>query len=417
MAGSPDFIEPEIICMNRIYCLLVITTFIGCTVDNPGSEHISEALSSDTLKIPAHLQEKENLTALDPSQPPPYEISFTPREIYGEIYLNPIMSASGHHYNTVSVDRKGRVYIMDRLEENIHVYNPDGALLTKIGGEGRGPGEFIDMSTIRMDGDRLMTYGYSLKRIQWFNLDSYDVHVVNLNLTELTNDQGKIVLGTINSVLPLRNGSILIGGLSPADVRKLSESERTYLRYYSLDENGNLTSDELFQSVLEKLSHMALNENSPSDEGIVTVSPDGIIYRANTSQFLIHAMDVKDSTQRSFYYPYEHASVDREQVFEDHSDDFRTSMADVEFGDHWPALHSILADDDNRLWVSTITEDPDTYTWWVLKDSGELLAKFDWPRSLEIETVRNGSMYVRDRDWEKGVLTVQRHKIQMEPIN
>lgn len=162
---------------------------------------------------------------------------------------------------------------------------------------------------------------------------------------------------------------------------------------------------------------MALKENSPSDEGIVTASLEGIVYRANTSHFLIHALDVQDSTRRSIYYPYENAPLDRDQVLEGYSDDFRASMQEVEFGDHWPALHSMIADDQNRLWVSTITEDPDTYTWWVLKDSGELLGRFDWPRSLEIETIRNGSMYVRDRDWEEGVLTVQRHEIQMEPNN
>lgn len=378
----------------------------------------------DTIKIPAHLQEVKNLTALDPSQSPQYKISFTPQEIYGEIYLNPVMMAGGHHFNTVSVDKNGRVYIMDRVEENIHVYKPDGELLTKIGREGRGPGEFLDMSTFRLDRDRLMTYDMNLKRIQWFDLDSHDVEVLNINLTELKNNQEEVVFGSLMSVMPLGNGNLLIGGFSPGYLRRLSEDERPHIKYYAIDENGNLTSEELFQTVLPE-SHSTRHNTGltssrripSSDEGIVTVSPEGTIYRANTSQFLIHALDVTDATRRSIYYPYEHVPLDREKLLESYSDDIRENMQDVDFGDHWPALHTILADDENRIWVATITEDPDTYTWWVLKDSGELLGRFDWPRSLEIETIRNGSIYVRDRDWEEGVLTVQRHEIQMEPIN
>lgn len=265
------------------FALLLIVT-IGCSMEESNSTVPQSTNGLDSSYVPEHLHELENLTVQDPTQPPQYEISFTPQEIYGEIYLNPVIMESGHNYNTVSVDRNGRVYIMDRREENIHVYKPDGELLSKIGREGRGPGEFLDMSTIRMDGDRLMVYDMNLKRIQWFDLDSHDVHVVNLNPKELinVNDQEGLILESITSVMSLGNGSILIGGLSLADVRKKIAGiiERINVRYYLLDENGNLTSEELFQSVLEESSLKALNDNSPSDEGIVTVSPEGIIYRA-----------------------------------------------------------------------------------------------------------------------------------------
>lgn len=406
--------------------LLLIGLF-GCTTKDSGSTVFQDANSLDSSDIPEHIREVENLTALDPSQPPQYEINFTPREVYGEIYLNPVMMAGGHNYNTVSVDRNGRVYIMDRREESIHVYKPDGELLSKIGGEGKGPGEFLDMSTFRMDGDRLMAYDMNLKRIQWFDLDSHDVDVLNIQPEELMNDQEEQVLYGINSIMPLGNGSILVGGLSPTDLRMIFLGEstgRSYRRFFIMDQRGNLITEELFQLAIQESQNTrhstgltSATRIPSSDKGIVTASPEGTIYRANTSQFLIHALDVTDSTRRSIYYPYENAPLDREKLLENYSGDIRESMQDVEFGDHWPALHTILADDENRLWVSTITEDPDTHTWWVLKDSGELLGRFDWPRSLEIETIRNGSIYVRDRDWEEGVLTVQRHEIQMEPIN
>lgn len=400
--------------MHRVICLLIIIIFIGCTADNPGSEHVSEATLLDTLNIPEHLRELENLTALDPSQSPQYKISFTPREIYGEVNL---FSSRGRNNNIVSIDRNGRVYIIDRQERNIHVYNPDGELLSEIGREGRGPGEFLSISTIRMQEDRLMAYGFRLRRIQWFDLDSHDVNVVNLHPEELKNDQGELVLEAITSVMPLGNGSILIGGIESFDEN--SERERAYATYYTIDENGNLTSDEVFRSILQDYHDLGGGSKRipSSDEGIEAVSPDGIIYHANTSEFLIHAINTENNTRKSIYYPYENAPLDRGEVLETYSDYLRSRMRNADFGDHWPALHTILADDENRIWVATITEDADTHTWWVLKDSGEFLGRFVWPRALEIKTIRNGSIYVLDEDQEKGVFTVQRHEIQMEPIN
>lgn len=353
------------------------------------------------------------MTVLDPSQSPEYNISFSPQEIYGEVNLH---SSIGYHNNIVSVDKNGRVYIRSRQERNIHVYKPDGELLTKIGREGRGPGEFLSISTIGMHEDRLMAFGYSLKRIQWFDLDSNDVTVLNIHPEELMNDQGELALESVNAIMLLGNGSYLIGGVE--SIHESLESERTYTTFFTIDENGNLTSDELFRSVRQDYHDFGGGAKSipSSDEGIVEVSPEGIIYHANTSEFLIHAIDTGDNTRHSIKYPYENAPVDRDRILDRYDDYLRDRMRDADFGDHWPALHSMIADDQNRLWVSTITEDPDTYTWWVLKDSGELLAKFDWPQSQEIETVRNGSMYVSDEDWENRVFTVQRYEIQMEPI-
>lgn len=407
--------------LKQLASTMLLISLFGCTTKDSNSTVAQDAKAFDSSDIPEHIRGLENLMALDPSQPPQYEISFSPQEVYGEIYLEPVMMVSGNNRNIVSVDRNGRVYIIDHVEKNIHVYKPDGELLSEIGREGRGPGEFLDISTIRLHGDRLMVYDMTLKRIQWFDLETHDVHVVNLNPKELINDQEELILEGITSVMPLENGSILIGGVTPEAISRIFAGidERTYYRYYVLDENGNLISDELFQTA-QKLSHRtgpSRTDIPSSGEGIATVSPEGMIYHANTSQFLIHAIDVKDSTRRSIYYPFENASIDREKLFESYSDYKRPRMQDAEIGDHWPALHSLLADDENRLWVATITDDQDTHTWWILKDSGELLGRFDWPRSLEIETIRNGSMYVRERDWQEGVLTVQRHEIQMEPIN
>ena len=54
----------------------------------------------------------------------------------------------------IEVDAAGRLYVMDRMENRIRVYGPDGGFLTQAGREGAGPGEFsyIAASSITDDG-------------------------------------------------------------------------------------------------------------------------------------------------------------------------------------------------------------------------------------------------------------------------
>jgi len=56
-----------------------------------------------------------------------------PSELFGEV--------SG-----LEVDSAGRIYVMDRMENRIRVFGPDGRFLTQAGREGAGPGEFSYMS-------------------------------------------------------------------------------------------------------------------------------------------------------------------------------------------------------------------------------------------------------------------------------
>jgi len=66
----------------------------------------------------------------------------------------------------------------------------------------------------------------------------------------------------------------------------------------------------------------------------------------------------------------------------------------------WPALDKMLVDDKNRLWVAVIVADQDIYQWWVLDGSdGSLLARFTWPRTRQIEVVKNGKLYTSEANY------------------
>ncbi|MDZ7715107.1 MAG: hypothetical protein U5J95_02725 [Balneolaceae bacterium] len=85
----------------------------------------------------------------------------------------------------------------------------------------------------------------------------------------------------------------------------------------------------------------------------------------------------------------------------------------------WPALHNMVIDDQERLWILTITDSDSTYKGWVLNKKGELMAKFNWSGSRNERTpevsplfkIKNGYLYTRERDIRKGIDRIVKYKI------
>jgi len=122
---------------------------------------------------------------------------------------------------------------------------------------------------------------------------------------------------------------------------------------------------------------------------------------------LIRIYDEEGQYLRSFYYPYPQSRLNRQDIldlYQDQDPFVQLLYQNAEFTETWPALHHMLLDDQQQLWVATISNDKEYYTWWVLNEDGRLLAKFDWPgerirrfvnKNL-IEVIKNGYVYIRE---------------------
>lgn len=71
----------------------------------------------------------------------------------------------------IEVGSHDRVYVLERLEGKIRVYDHAGALLNKIGGQGSGPGEFELPSSFGLTGDSIWVYDSRLRRVTVFTTD------------------------------------------------------------------------------------------------------------------------------------------------------------------------------------------------------------------------------------------------------
>lgn len=81
---------------------------------------------------------------------------------------------------TFTVDHNNRVHIADGGQETVHVFDPDSGYITSLGREGRGPGEFDQISAftlMKIHSNRLYVSDSNTNFIQ--RLQVYDMEEVS----------------------------------------------------------------------------------------------------------------------------------------------------------------------------------------------------------------------------------------------
>jgi hypothetical protein len=69
----------------------------------------------------------------------------------------------------VTVDRDGRIYVLEATERQIRVYDEGGRILRRIGGPGEGPGEFAGVPRFGVVGDTVWAWDTRANRITLFD--------------------------------------------------------------------------------------------------------------------------------------------------------------------------------------------------------------------------------------------------------
>jgi hypothetical protein len=151
-------------------------------------------------------------------------------------------------------------------------------------------------------------------------------------------------------------------------------------------------------------------------------SQNDFFYTVDSKHFLVKKYDSLGNYISSFYYPYKSPEVTREQALKLAGEMVEDIAKNVELPDTWPAINSIHLDDENRFWISTITDSEEYFQWWVLEESGELLGTFrrtgdrnQDPASLEnFVVIRKGYFYTREEIGDTGQHEIVRYKIVFE---
>jgi len=304
---------------------------------------------------------------------------------------------------------------------HIKVYEPDGRFLTRLGRQGEGPGEFLDISSIQATKNQLFVYDRNQQRAVVFSIDSLTYNYT-INLAE-NRDQFDELSDAYLRNLNVRSNDTLLMTFSTSnfsdEMNNWDSIENTAL-FYNMDGKGRIISEKLLEtksSIHILIPYGARSVGTPvsfTGELLTSFSDDGDIYVNWSNDFLIKVYNNGGEYKHAFYYPHEKIPLTKETALNVGVPE-RTieNMSSMDLSETWPALNSMLIDDENRLWISTIVEDFDVYQWWVLDASdGSLLARFSWSRSKQIEKVKNGKLYTRETDEETGLQEIVRYDIE-----
>lgn len=98
----------------------------------------------------------------------------------------------------------------------------------------------------------------------------------------------------------------------------------------------------------------------------------------------------------------------------------KSEINKTEVPNNWPALHTMVMDEKNRLWVATITDSDSTFNWRVVDEKGAPLASFSYPGNRKRSSVwseplykiKNGYFYELERDMRSGIDRIVKYKIE-----
>jgi hypothetical protein len=141
-----------------------------------------------------------------------------------------------------------------------------------------------------------------------------------------------------------------------------------------------------------------------------------------TRDFLIKKYDNNGIYQSAIYYPVQGLPFDLkwyeiESPFGYSASEVENAIinSDLELPETLPVLSGLMVDDENRIWVAVRMDSVrEMVEWWILEESGELLAKLQRPREKEIFDIKDGYLYAKEIDEETGAEFVVKYRMEFE---
>lgn len=390
--------------------IITLSLFAGCN-------------QKETYELPEHIRSEysEEIVVHNPDQEPEYEIQIEPEQRFGDIKENDLYIGD---FTDVAVDDAGRVFIADRQASDIKVFDPDGQLVTRLGREGQGPGDFSALVDVQINDNRLFSYDRGQQRSVIFLLDNltYDS---TIPLADNRGDYQNLDGAGLTKYHLRNDGTFLMQFSRPEYPDDASDWDivNFYGHYHLSDHQGQIKSDKLLKDT-SSVSVFVPADGRPTVDvpmdffygrSLTALSNDNRIFHAWTHNFLIAVYDPDGGYLHSFYYPVDAVPLTPESTREaEISEHLTEMMPSMNLPDTWPVLESMLVDDQNRIWVSVITENKEIYQWWVLDEYGELLARFDLPRETEIREMKDGNLYTLKTEEETGLQEVVRYEMDLK---
>lgn len=382
---------------NRLVICAIIAaiTFIACSSGEPD------------VTLPEDIAALDNVAVYSGEMTPLNEITFEPVARFGDTDSIFISRVSG-----IDVTDDGTLFLADQSEAVIHVYNATGVYQTRISRQGEGPGEFQNIVHPELSNGNLFVLDINQQRISVFDAENFTF----LRSFSLGDKEG--VNGRPLSMELLPDEQILVlYSASEREGNNLKQSEIPVIlnNEGEVISSGFLTMTENNRLLIESNGMFQVFSMPFMGQNLIDVTENGEIVTGFTDRFLLHYLSLEGDTLRSVYHATTPPTLDRSAVLNNiDSEPIRSELSSMDLPDTRQAFNSLKVDDENRLWVSSPTEDTDVNEWRILSDTGETLAQFNRPLSSVLQLVKNGYVYFLETDEETGVTDVVKYRFNMQ---
>jgi len=298
-------------------------------------------------------------------------------------------------------DSQQNIFIGDREQNLIFVFDSEGNHLDTFGGEGKGPGEFVSIENMSMGFQHDTLYVFDRR---WFRINSF--HQKEKNSWE---HQNTFNYGSVDPTLqqPVRIIPIPdLGFALEQSIFYLLVGNTDNTQNYPLavvNFQGNLIDKHQLQIPLDEI---AVLENGESlgginylpfgRESILKVGADNRLYHNWTNQIEIISLNLEGDTLSTFSYPLPNPPVSEEEKQEQidrHIEDMHELLRE-EIPETKPVVEDFFIDDENRFWIDIHPDITGSDAWLIFDHEGTPIGRFPFPNEeADISFVRHNNLY------------------------
>ena len=389
--------------MKKILVLIIVTFFFSLTC----SKKPERAYSIETIDGIEFVH--NGAEPLHPDADVRFEedLSIFPEDEEGNIIL--------YQPYSYTVNEVGSIYIYDRQDPAVKVFNPEGRFIRTIGRKGQGPGEFQSVSrVVYVPGKRLLTLDRDQNRISLFTDEGSFIGTHNFQNSSFE------VFFAADSFFAREETGVEPGTVQWTWKRTLSVKAFDYegqeLFSYGkfqarqsgfVNEEGRQFS---FSKPFEVLSVLAGDPKNArlfhclNDKYLIEVyNREGRIFRKIDRPY--KRLPIKDVDKKSY--------LDGFRLRGNSEIDIRLIEKNAEMPDLKPMATRMLVDSSGRLWVElNETKEAEGRTFWVydiFDEDGYYVYRI-WS-DLRPGQIKDGKMYRMDQDEETGYRVLKRYRI------
>ena len=317
----------------------------------------------------------------------------------------------------ITVDETGNLFMAGEAwnRSDVYLFDPYGERIESFTNSHSDDITLSEIVNLQIAKDHLLVFDGHHNTVYKLHMDNGSLEESKKLDTSILTDYDSTDQFDIKPLRMFEDGSLLI---QINDIRNPSYFPNREIRYYKTDFTQSESVEHLFS---QKGANYLIGDYagrpapfllSKPERSLLAFDGRDRIYDAWSEHFYVKVLNSDGLIKKLFYMPFERADLDRDGVIHpmfSHNDQILRVRESAVYPEKWPALYSVVADNSESIWISTITNDEEKLQWYIIQND-DIYATFSWPFDKPIYEIKNGFVYTVESN-SNGFKEVVRYEI------